>query len=67
MTLLGGVGTIFGPAVGAFVIVSMENYLAELGSWVLVVQGAIFVLCVMTFRRGIVGTASYYWNKRQQG
>jgi branched-chain amino acid transport system permease protein len=45
----------------------MENYLAELGSWVLVVQGAIFVLCVMTFRRGIVGTASYYWNKRQQG
>jgi len=67
MTLLGGVGTIFGPAVGAFVIVSMENYLAELGSWVLVVQGAIFVLCVMTFRRGIVGTASYYWHKRQQG
>ncbi len=67
MTLLGGVGTIFGPAVGAFVIVSMENYLAELGSWVLVVQGAIFVLCVMTFRRGIVGTANYYWNKRQQG
>lgn len=65
MTLLGGVGTIFGPAVGAFVIVSMENYLSGLGSWVLVVQGAIFVLCVLTFRRGIVGTFNYYWAKRQ--
>jgi branched-chain amino acid transport system permease protein len=65
MTLLGGVGTIFGPAVGAFVIVSMENYLAELGSWVTVIQGFIFVLCVLTFRRGIVGTFNYYWAKRQ--
>jgi branched-chain amino acid transport system permease protein len=65
MTLLGGVGTIFGPAVGAFVIVSMENYLAELGSWVTVIQGIIFVLCVMFFRRGIVGTLSDLWAKRQ--
>ena len=65
MTLLGGVGTIFGPAVGAFVIVSMENYLAELGSWVTVIQGVIFVLCVMFFRRGIVGTLMDLWAKRQ--
>ena len=55
MTLLGGLGTIFGPAMGALVIVSMENYLAQLGSWVTIVEGAIFVLCVLTFRRGIVG------------
>ncbi|MBI1777217.1 MAG: branched-chain amino acid ABC transporter permease [Proteobacteria bacterium] len=55
MTLLGGLGTIFGPVVGAFVVVALQNYLAQLGAWVTVVQGAIFVLCVLTFRRGIVG------------
>ncbi|MBS0300699.1 MAG: branched-chain amino acid ABC transporter permease [Proteobacteria bacterium] len=55
MTLLGGMGTIFGPVVGAAVIVTMQNYLAELGSWVTVVQGVIFVVCVLVFRRGIVG------------
>ncbi|MDO5289945.1 MAG: branched-chain amino acid ABC transporter permease [Pseudomonadota bacterium] len=55
MTLLGGMGTIFGPVVGAAVIVSMQNYLAQLGAWVLVVQGVIFVVCVLLFRRGIVG------------
>jgi branched-chain amino acid transport system permease protein len=55
MTLLGGLGTIFGPAVGALVIVSMENYLAQLGAWVTIVQGVIFVICVLAFRRGIVG------------
>ena len=55
MTLVGGMGTIFGPVVGAAVIVTMENYLAQLGSWVTVVQGAVFVVCVLTFRRGIVG------------
>lgn len=55
MTLVGGLSTIFGPVVGAFVIVGMENYLAELGSWVTVVQGVVFVICVLTFRRGIVG------------
>jgi len=55
MTLVGGLGTIFGPAVGAFIIVAMENYLAPFGEWVLVIQGAIFVACVLTFRRGIVG------------
>ncbi|MBL8697141.1 MAG: branched-chain amino acid ABC transporter permease [Alphaproteobacteria bacterium] len=54
-TLVGGLGTIFGPLVGAFIIVAMQNYLAQLGAWVTVVQGAIFVICVMAFRRGIVG------------
>jgi branched-chain amino acid transport system permease protein len=55
MTLLGGLGTVFGPVVGALTVVSMENYLAQLGSWVTVVQGAIFVVCVLAFRRGILG------------
>ena len=55
MTLLGGLGTIFGPVVGAFIVVAMQNYLAPFGQWVLVIQGVIFVVCVLLFRRGIVG------------
>jgi branched-chain amino acid transport system permease protein len=55
MTLVGGLGTVFGPVVGAFLIVAMENYLAPFGQWVLVIQGAVFVVCVLAFRRGIVG------------
>ena len=55
MTLVGGLGTIFGPLVGAFAIVAMENYLAPFGQWVLVIQGVIFVVCVLVFRRGIIG------------
>ena len=55
MTLLGGMGTIFGPVVGAAIIITMQNYLAQLGAWVTIVQGVIFVVCVMAFRRGIVG------------
>jgi len=55
MTLLGGLGTLFGPVVGAAVIVTMQNYLAQLGAWVTVVQGLIVVICVLAFRRGIVG------------
>ena len=55
MTLLGGLGTIFGPVVGALIIISMENYLAQLGAWVTIVQGVIFVICVLTFRRGVIG------------
>jgi branched-chain amino acid transport system permease protein len=54
-TLVGGLGTVFGPVVGAAVITAMENYLAQFGSWVTVTQGAIFVACVLAFRRGIVG------------
>ena len=55
MTLLGGLGTVFGPVVGAFLVIAMQNYLAPFGQWVLVIQGAIFVVCVLLFRRGIVG------------
>jgi branched-chain amino acid transport system permease protein len=55
MTLLGGLGTVFGPVIGAFLVTAMENYLAPFGQWVLVIQGAIFVVCVLLFRRGIVG------------
>jgi branched-chain amino acid transport system permease protein len=63
MTLLGGLGTIFGPVVGAFIIIAMENYLAQLGAWVTVVQGAIFVICVLTFRRGVVGEIAHFIKK----
>ena len=63
MTLVGGLGTIFGPVVGAAVIVTMQNYLAELGAWVTVVQGAIFVVCVLLFRRGIVGEIGHLLKK----
>jgi branched-chain amino acid transport system permease protein len=55
MTLLGGIGTIFGPIVGALVFGTLETYLAQFGDWVTVSQGAIFILCVIAFRRGIVG------------
>ena len=63
MTLLGGLGTIFGPVVGALIIITMENYLAQLGAWVTIVQGAIFVVCVLTFRRGVVGEIAHYLKK----
>jgi branched-chain amino acid transport system permease protein len=56
MTLVGGVGTIVGPVVGAAVIVTLQNELADkVGPWVTVIMGAIFVACVLAFRRGIVG------------
>lgn len=56
MTLLGGLGTVFGPVVGAFVVVGLQNQLADkVGSWVQVIMGGIFVICVLAFRRGIVG------------
>lgn len=55
MTLIGGMGTIFGPIVGAGIIVSLQNYLASQGSWVTIIQGVIFVICVLAFRSGIVG------------
>ena len=63
MTLLGGLGTIFGPVVGATVIITMQNYLAQLGAWVTVVQGAIFVVCVLAFRRGIIGELGHWLKK----
>jgi len=55
MTLIGGMGTIFGPIIGAAVVVTMQNYLANLGSMVLIIQGGVFIICVLTFRKGIVG------------
>jgi len=63
MTLVGGLGTVLGPVVGALVIVAMANYLAQLGAWVTVVQGIIFVICVLTFRRGIVGELGHWLKK----
>jgi branched-chain amino acid transport system permease protein len=59
MVLLGGIGTIFGPIVGALIVVAMQYYLAPFGAWVIVIQGAIFVVCVLVFRRGIVGELAY--------
>ncbi len=63
MTLVGGLGTSFGPVVGAFIIVAMQQYLAGFGQWVTVIQGAIFVICVLTFRRGIVGEIAHYFKR----
>jgi len=67
MTLLGGLGTIFGPVLGAFIIIAMQNYLAELGAWVTIVQGVIFVVCVLAFRRGIVGELEAWLQRRRRG
>jgi len=64
MTLLGGMGTIFGPVVGAFAIIGLESYLAGFGQWVTVITGAIFVVCVLAFRRGIVGELGAWWARR---
>ncbi|MBX3514734.1 MAG: branched-chain amino acid ABC transporter permease [Xanthobacteraceae bacterium] len=80
MTLLGGLGTVFGPALGASIIITMQNYLASAGDitlhifgftlamqpgqWVPVIQGAIFVICVLLFRRGIVGEIANFFRIR---
>lgn len=63
MTLVGGMGTLFGPLIGAAVIISMENYLAHLGAWVTIIQGVIFVICVLAFRRGIIGEIAHWLKK----
>ena len=55
MTLLGGMGTPIGPSVGALVVAALENYLASYGSWISVLTGSVFIVCVLAFRRGIVG------------
>ncbi len=64
MALVGGLGTIIGPVIGAFVIVTMQNYLASFGEFVLVIQGAIFVVIVMAFRKGLVGELAEWWKAR---
>jgi branched-chain amino acid transport system permease protein len=66
MTLLGGMGTFAGPVVGAFTIVGLQNFLADrVGSWVTVIIGAIFVFCVIAFRKGIVGEL-LAWQQRRR-
>lgn len=67
MTLLGGMGTIFGPALGAAIIVTMQNYLSGLGSMVTIIMGATFVACVLLFRRGIVGELEYRLGRKSTG
>jgi branched-chain amino acid transport system permease protein len=67
MTLVGGLGTLFGPVVGAFVVITMQNYLSGFGEWVLVIQGVIFVIVVLSFRRGIVGEIAAWWKARRNG
>ena len=59
MTILGGIGTLWGPVAGAAVIINLQNYLANLGGWSTIATGAIFVICVLAFRRGIVGEIAY--------
>jgi branched-chain amino acid transport system permease protein len=63
MTLVGGLGTVFGPVVGAFVIIAMQQYLAGFGQWVTVIQGVIFVVCVLTFRRGVIGEIAHFFRR----
>ena len=63
MTLVGGLGTVFGPVAGAFIIIAMQQYLAGFGQWVTVIQGVIFVACVLTFRRGIIGEIAHYFRR----
>lgn len=65
MTLVGGMGTTLGPAVGAAIIVSMQNYLADVGEWLIVIQGLIFIAAVSLFRRGIVGEIAAWLRKRR--
>ncbi len=64
MALVGGLGTLTGPVVGAFIIITMQNYLAATGEWVLVIQGVIFVVIVVAFRRGIVGEVAAFLRAR---
>jgi branched-chain amino acid transport system permease protein len=66
MALVGGLGTITGPVIGAFVIVTMQNYLASFGEFVLVIQGTIFVVIVIAFRRGLVGELGALWRARSK-
>jgi branched-chain amino acid transport system permease protein len=63
MTLVGGMGTIFGPVAGAAIIVAIQNYLNSFGAWVTIVQGTIFVICVLIFKEGIIGVISRAINR----
>ncbi len=63
MNLLGGMGTLFGPVAGAAIVITMQNYLAKYGAWVTIIQGVIFVICVLAFRRGVVGEIANWIKK----
>ncbi len=63
MTLLGGLGTILGPTVGAFIVITLQNQLSHLEGWVTVITGVIFVICVLAFRRGVVGEIAAFLKK----
>ena len=66
MTLLGGVGTFFGPAFGAGIVIALQNLLADkVGSWVTVIIGVTFVLCVLAFRKGVVGELHAFMERRR--
>ena len=66
MTLLGGSGTFLGPVVGACIVVTLQEYLSDaVGAWVSVIIGAIFVVCVMIFRRGLVGEIERRYARRK--
>ncbi|MEI6612602.1 branched-chain amino acid ABC transporter permease [Polynucleobacter sp.] len=64
MTLLGGMGTILGPVVGAGIVVGLQNYLANIGSWSTIATGFIFVICVLAFRRGVVGEITAHFKNK---
>lgn len=63
MTLLGGMGTILGPIVGAFTVVGLQHELSSIGSWVTVIIGLTFIVCVLVFRRGFVGELGRLWKR----
>jgi branched-chain amino acid transport system permease protein len=66
MTLLGGVGTFFGPVMGSGIVIALQNLLADkVGSWVTVIIGAIFVLCVLAFRKGVIGELQAFLERRR--
>ena len=64
MTLMGGMGTVIGPIIGAFILVAIQNYFAQVGAWSTIIQGVIFVACVLVFRHGIVGEIER-WRRRR--
>jgi branched-chain amino acid transport system permease protein len=66
MSLLGGVGTLFGPVLGAGIVIALQNLLADkVGAWVTVIIGAIFVICVLAFRKGVVGELHAWLERRR--
>lgn len=66
MTLIGGLGTIFGPVVGAAFVVGLQDYLADYGSLVTIIQGVVFIACVLVFRRGIVGELGHHLRRKDR-